>query len=86
MPADAQTKPTSGVSVPLLRLPKAYFNCVEMLLNVLFSLVPIPFTAVMMAIEIPAATTPYSMAVAAESSATNARNFVNIDRSLISAR
>jgi hypothetical protein len=35
-----------------------------MLLNVAFSLVPIPFTAVMMAIEIPATIKPYSMAVA----------------------
>jgi len=34
MPADAQTEPASGASVPRSALPKAYFNCIETLPNV----------------------------------------------------
>ena len=86
MLADAQTETGKRCVSTGGPLPKPYFNCVEILLNVAFSLVPIPFTAVMMAIEIPAATKPYSIAVAAEPSAANARNFASIGRSLISAR
>jgi hypothetical protein len=39
-----------------------------MLLNVVFSFVPRPFTTAMIATEIPAAMRPYSMAVAPHSS------------------
>jgi hypothetical protein len=46
----------------------AYFSCEEMLLNVLFSDVPIEFTAATITIEIPAAMRAYSMAVAPASS------------------
>jgi hypothetical protein len=46
----------------------AYFNCVEIEVNVVLSLVPRPFTTVMMAMEMPAAIRPYSMAVAPDSS------------------
>jgi hypothetical protein len=45
-----------------------YFNCVEIELNVVLSFVPRPFTTAMMAMEIPAAIRPYSMAVAPDSS------------------
>src|SRR5208282_4747753 len=41
-----------------------YFSCEEMLLNVLFSDVPIEFTAATITTEIPAAMRAYSMAVA----------------------
>jgi hypothetical protein len=48
-----------------------------MLLNVLFSDVPIEFTAAIIAIEMPAAMRPYSMAVAPVSSFTKRRtNFL----------
>jgi len=45
-----------------------YLNCVEIELNVVLSFVPRPFTTAIMAIEIPAAIRPYSMAVAPLSS------------------
>ena len=45
-----------------------YFSWLEMLLNVLFSCVPRALTVAMIAIEIPAAMRPYSMAVAPVSS------------------
>ena len=45
-----------------------YFSCVEIEENVVLSLVPMPFTAVMIAIEMPAEIRPYSIAVAADSS------------------
>jgi hypothetical protein len=44
-----------------------YFSEVLMLLKVPLSAVPTPFTAVMIAIAIPAAIKPYSMAVAPDS-------------------
>jgi hypothetical protein len=43
---------------------KRYFSCVEMLPKLVFSLVPMPFTAAIIATEMPAAIRPYSMAVA----------------------
>jgi hypothetical protein len=42
--------------------------------NFVFSLLPMPFTTAMIASEIPAAINPYSMAVAAVSSAKNLRS------------
>jgi hypothetical protein len=54
----------------------AYFNCDEIEEKVVLSFVPRPFTTAMMAMEIPTAIRPYSMAVAPDSSAKNWRNFV----------
>jgi hypothetical protein len=48
-----------------------YFNELEMLVKVVLSDVPTPFTAVMIAIAMPAAIRPYSMAVAPDSSLKN---------------
>jgi hypothetical protein len=48
-----------------------YFNEVLMVLKFVDSWVPKPFTAVMIAIAIPAAIRPYSMAVAPDSSLKN---------------
>jgi hypothetical protein len=45
-----------------------YLSFVEMLVKVVFNLVPRPFTTAMIATEMPAAMRPYSMAVAPESS------------------
>jgi hypothetical protein len=45
----------------------AYFSEVLMLLNVVLSELPTPLTAVMMAMAMPAAIRPYSMAVAPDS-------------------
>jgi hypothetical protein len=56
----------------------AYFNCDEIDEKVVLSFVPRPFTTAMMAMEIPAAIRPYSMAVAPDSSAKNWRNFVSM--------
>jgi hypothetical protein len=53
------------------RMEAAYFNCVEIEENVELSFVPSPFTTLMMAMEMPAAIKPYSMAVAAFSSFKN---------------
>jgi len=50
-----------------------YFSEVEMLVKVVVSAVPTPFTAVMIAIAIPAAIRPYSMAVAPDSSLKNVK-------------
>jgi hypothetical protein len=47
------------------------FSLLLMLLNVLESFVPRPFTTVMIATEMPAAINPYSIAVAPESSRAN---------------
>jgi hypothetical protein len=55
--------------------PNDYFSEVLMATNLLLSLVPTPSTAVMIAIAIPAAIRPYSIAVAPDSSA---RKFLNI--------
>lgn len=54
-------------------VPHYYFNEVLIDENLVFSLPPMPFTTAMMASEIPAAINPYSMAVAAVSSAQNFR-------------
>ena len=48
-----------------------YFNAVLTLLNSVLRLVPTPLTAVMIAIAIPAAIRPYSIAVAPDSSDKN---------------
>jgi hypothetical protein len=48
-----------------------YFSEALMSLNFVLSVVPIPFTTAMIAIEIPAAIRPYSMAVAPDSSLKN---------------
>jgi hypothetical protein len=48
-----------------------YFSEVLTELNTVFRLVPRPLTAAMIARAIPAAISPYSMAVAADSSAKN---------------
>ena len=55
-------------------LVAAYFSEVLIEVNLLWRLVPRPFTIEMMASEMPAAIRPYSMAVAADSSARNARS------------
>src|SRR3981081_1199897 len=47
-----------------------YFRLVEIAVNCVLSLTPRPFTAAMIASEIPAAIRPYSIAVAPESSFT----------------
>jgi hypothetical protein len=46
----------------------AYFSEVEIPSNLVFRVLPMPLTAVMITIEIPAAIRPYSMAVAPDSS------------------
>jgi hypothetical protein len=48
--------------------PAAYFSDELISLNLVFRLVPRPFTTAMMANEIPAAISPYSIAVAPDSS------------------
>src|SRR5204862_481540 len=48
----------------------AYFRVVEIGCNLVLRVLPIPFTATMITSEIPAAITPYSMAVARDSSFT----------------
>ena len=60
---------TPGPDLP----PKwaGYFSEVEMLLKLVLSCVPTPCTAVMIAIAMPAAIRPYSMAVAPDSSLKN---------------
>jgi hypothetical protein len=55
------------------RVAKVYFSWLEMLLNVLFSDVPIEFTAATMTIEIPAAMIAYSITVAPLRSLTKRR-------------
>jgi hypothetical protein len=64
---------------------RRYFNWVEMDENVLLSFVPSPFTTVMIAIEIPAAIKPYSMAVAAVSSLRKALSKVRIRKAITAA-
>jgi hypothetical protein len=56
----------------------AYFSCDEIELNVVFSFVPRPFTTAMIAIEMPAAIRPYSMAVAADSSCKKALSLASV--------
>jgi len=53
-------------------LAEAYFNWVETEVKVVFKLTPRPFTVAMIAMEIPAAIRPYSMAVAPSSFRKNA--------------
>jgi hypothetical protein len=57
-----------------------YFSCVEIDENVVLSLVPMPFTTVMMASATPALIKAYSMEVAPESSWRNMPNRPNILR------
>lgn len=52
----------------------AYCSEVLIEVNLVLSLVPSPFTTAMMASEMPAASRAYSMAVAPDSSARNARS------------
>ena len=54
------------------KLEETYFNAVETLVKVVFKLTPRPFTAATIAMEIPAAIRPYSMAVAPFSFRKNA--------------
>jgi hypothetical protein len=61
-----------------------YFSWVEIELKVLFSFVPMPFTTAMIAMEMPAAISPYSIAVAADSSLMNARIFARMGNILAS--
>jgi hypothetical protein len=55
---------------------RAYFNELLIDVNLELSFVPSPFTAAMMASEMPAAINPYSIAVAPDSSAMNFRMIV----------
>ena len=66
-----------GAALPGLairRVSAAYFNELLIEENLLLSLVPSPFTIAMMASEMPAAISPYSMAVAPDSSVRNLRS------------
>ena len=71
--AGPRKKGTGRLAHPVPKRPEmgGYFS--ELLIDSKFelSLVPRPFTAVMIAIEIPAAIRPYSMAVAPDSSLKN---------------
>src|SRR5215472_18047289 len=51
----------------------AYFSAVDTLVKVVVKAVPVACTAAMIAMEMPAAIRPYSMAVAPDSSLQNAR-------------
>jgi hypothetical protein len=51
-----------------------YFNELLIEVNLVLSLVPSPFTVAMMASAMPAGISPYSMAVAPDSSERNLRN------------
>ena len=55
-----ELRPTAAFAI----LRTAYLSCVEMLLNLSLSPVPSELTTAMIAIEIPAAISPYSIAVA----------------------
>jgi hypothetical protein len=55
----------------VMRSRRAYFSELLIEVNLALRLVPRPFTAARMTIEIPAAISPYSMAVAPESSRKN---------------
>ena len=59
--------------------PETYFNEVLIAVNLVLSFEPNPFTAVMIAREIPAAIRPYSMAVAAVSSFKNLEIIFTLD-------
>ena len=66
-------KETGRLRRPVLKAPEmgCYFSELLMVSKFELSLVPRPFTAVMIAIAIPAAIRPYSMAVAPDSSLKN---------------
>jgi hypothetical protein len=55
-----------------------YFSEVLIAVNLVFILLPSPFTTAMIASEIPAAINPYSIAVAPDSSARKALNVLVI--------
>jgi hypothetical protein len=87
-PADDEAnRPSAGQQLPVLAkgaaslVPRGksfdYFSELLIEVNLLLRLVPKPFTATMIAIEMPAAIRPYSMAVAPDSS------LQNLERSLI---
>jgi len=59
--------------VPVSTLDIVYFSCVEMLLNLVFNVVPMELTVAMITTEMPAAMRPYSIAVAPDSSFRNAK-------------
>jgi hypothetical protein len=59
-----------------------YFSEVLIDENLVFNLEPMPFTTAMMAIEIPAAINPYSIAVAPVSSAQNFRTNAIMGRNM----
>jgi hypothetical protein len=66
--------PAAGCGRSWHRLQQsAYFNEVLSEVSLVLRLVPSPFTVVIMASEMPAAISPYSMAVAPDSSARNMR-------------
>jgi hypothetical protein len=60
---------TESLRDPSMHRECSYFNDVLIVAKLLDSLLPTPFTAVMIAIAIPAAIKPYSIAVAPVSSA-----------------
>jgi hypothetical protein len=68
-----QNRLAEAVSFNVREFDWPYFRDVLMDVNLVLTLVPSPFTAAMMASEIPAAIKPYSMAVAPVSSARNLR-------------
>jgi hypothetical protein len=70
--------PDRLMSVDLSALVLTYCSEVLIEVNLVFSLVPRPFTTAMMASEMPAAIRPYSMAVAPVSSAKDARSMLVI--------
>src|SRR4051812_16466227 len=68
-----KTKETGRLARPVPNGPRngRYFSELLMVSKFVLSLLPRPFTAVMIAIAIPAAIRPYSMAVAPDSSLRN---------------
>ena len=79
-PPDAKSgraRATYWWSCPLRKGKECYFNWVEIELKLAVSAVPTPFTAAMIASAMPAAISPYSIAVAPDSSD---KNFDNISR------
>src|SRR5262245_25199065 len=64
--------PSPAASLKSSHVWTAYFNCVEMLLNLPLRLEPIALTVAMITTEMPAAIRPYSIAVAPDSSFRNA--------------
>jgi hypothetical protein len=65
----AGVKPAAGVQLAIVPgfIAWCYFSEVLIVPKVVLSLLPTPFTAVMIAIAIPAAIRPYSIAVAPDS-------------------